>query len=140
MERFCNGQIFQIRQVTTQKSCFQKHTVIQAFCSGMRDKDEHPTLSIVYLNSPYYWKNASGALSYDIISVRTCYNSILLPWNSRAITCMCTQCIPGPFLGLGIRLHLCHAQTWLAFSLIKAPHGAKMSATIFQWKRTTVIH
>ena len=31
-------------------------------------------------------------------------SSILLPWNSRAITHMLTQCVPGPFWGLGTRL------------------------------------
>ena len=44
-------QIFQIRWVTTQKHpCHQNCPAIQAFCSGMRDKDEHPTLSSVYAN------------------------------------------------------------------------------------------
>ena len=39
--------------------------------------------------------------------MRTCYSSILSPWNSRAITRMRTQCVPGPLprgRGLGTRL------------------------------------
>ena len=29
----------------------------------------------------------------EVISIWTCYNSILLPWNSGMIMCMCGQCV-----------------------------------------------
>ena len=40
-------------------------------------------------------------LTCDVISMRTCYNSILSPWNSRAITRMRTQGVPALSRGRG---------------------------------------
>ena len=81
---------------TTQKHpCHQKHTLM-AFCSCLRDTDERPTVSI----------SQQIPLMCDVISMQTCYSSILLPWNTRAITCVCTQCVPGLSRGRGLSTRL----------------------------------
>ena len=86
----------------TKASLPSKTHSLQAFCSGSRDIDEPPTVSGAYTAiTPI---SLQYPLTCDVISMRTCYSSILSPWNSRAITCMRTWCVPGPLLhgrGLG---------------------------------------